>query len=70
MLAIAVALLAGAFALFITPREEEPQIVVPSADVLIEAPSLTARQMERLVARSTGWSTSTPYPTVAGRWYP
>ncbi len=45
-----VALLAGAFALLVTPREEEPQIVVPSADVIIEAPELTARQVERLVA--------------------
>lgn len=46
----ALALIAGAFALMVTPREEEPQIVVPSADVLIEAPGLTARQVERLVA--------------------
>ena len=34
-----VALVAGAFALLQTPREEEPQIVVPVADVLIEAPT-------------------------------
>ena len=45
-----VALLLGVFALLVTPREEEPQIVVPSADVLIEAPGLSARQVERLVA--------------------
>ena len=31
----------GAFALLVTPREEEPQIVVPSADVLIERPGLS-----------------------------
>ena len=37
-----VALTAGAFALINTPREEEPQIVVPLADVLIEAPTLDA----------------------------
>lgn len=47
---MAVALLMGAFALLATPREEEPQIVVPSADVLIDAPGLTVRQVERLVA--------------------
>ncbi len=45
-----VALAMGAFALVVTPREEEPQIVVPSADVLINAPGLSARQVERLVA--------------------
>lgn len=47
---MSLALVAGAFALLATPREEEPQIVVPSADVLIHAPDLTARQVERLVA--------------------
>jgi len=50
LLLMLVALLAGAFALIVTPREEEPQIVVPSADVLIQAPGLSARQVERLVA--------------------
>ena len=30
------ALVLGAIALFYTPREEEPQIVVPMVDVLIE----------------------------------
>jgi multidrug efflux pump subunit AcrB len=44
------ALVAGGFALIMTPREEEPQIVVPVADVLIEAPTLGAREIERLVA--------------------
>ena len=44
-----VALAAGAFALIKTPREEEPQIVVPVADVLIQAPTLDAEQVERLV---------------------
>ncbi|MEZ5553293.1 MAG: efflux RND transporter permease subunit [Pseudomonadales bacterium] len=39
----------GLAALVLTPREEEPQIVVPSADVLIDAPGLDARQVERLV---------------------
>ncbi|MGE0623699.1 MAG: efflux RND transporter permease subunit [Pseudomonadales bacterium] len=50
LLLMLAALLAGAFALVVTPREEEPQIVVPSADVLIDAPGLSARQVERLVA--------------------
>ena len=38
---------AGIYALQQTPREEEPQIVVPMVDVLIEAPGLSAGQVER-----------------------
>ncbi|MCB1745707.1 MAG: efflux RND transporter permease subunit [Gammaproteobacteria bacterium] len=44
------ALILGAVALVVTPREEEPQIVVPLADVLIRAPGLDADQVERQVA--------------------
>ncbi|TCO75900.1 efflux RND transporter permease subunit [Chromatocurvus halotolerans] len=43
------ALLAGVLALQLTPREEEPQIVVPMVDVLVDAPGLSARQTERQV---------------------
>lgn len=50
LLLMLAALLLGAMALILTPREEEPQIVVPSADVLVDAPGLSARQVERLVA--------------------
>jgi multidrug efflux pump subunit AcrB len=49
MAIIVLALVAGLFALQLMPREEEPQIVVPMVDVLVEAPSLTARQVERQV---------------------
>jgi multidrug efflux pump subunit AcrB len=42
-------LLAGILALMFTPREEEPQIVVPMVDVLVEAPGLSATQVERQV---------------------
>ncbi|MBN7798835.1 efflux RND transporter permease subunit [Parahaliea mediterranea] len=45
-----VGLLAGALALYLTPREEEPQIVVPMIDVLVEAPGLNAAQVERQVS--------------------
>lgn len=45
-----VALVAGIAALALTPREEEPQIAVPIADVVIQAPGLGARQVERQVA--------------------
>ncbi|MFT5313411.1 MAG: multidrug efflux pump subunit AcrB, partial [Paraglaciecola sp.] len=41
------AVLAGAMALNFTPREEEPQIVVPMIDVWVEVPNLSARQVER-----------------------
>jgi multidrug efflux pump subunit AcrB len=44
-----VAILAGIFALQYTPREEEPQIVVPMLDVLVSAPGLSAEQVERQV---------------------
>jgi multidrug efflux pump subunit AcrB len=44
-----VCLLAGAVSLALTPREEEPQIVVPTADLLIRAPGLSNSQVERQV---------------------
>jgi multidrug efflux pump subunit AcrB len=43
------ALLAGAMALQLTPREEEPQIVVPMVDVLVTVPGASAQQVERQV---------------------
>lgn len=46
---MALALLVGAAALWLTPKEEDPQIVVPMADVLIQAPGLSAKQVERQV---------------------
>lgn len=46
---VLVSLLLGAAALFITPREEEPQIVVPMADVIVDAPGLSAAEVERQV---------------------
>lgn len=43
------AIVAGLIALQFTPREEEPQIVVPMVDVLVSAPGLSAVQVERQV---------------------
>jgi len=43
------ALVAGLIALQYTPREEEPQIVVPMLDVLVSAPGLSAEQVARQV---------------------
>ena len=39
----------GMLALQFTPREEEPQIVVPMVSVLVSAPGLEAKQVERQV---------------------
>lgn len=39
----------GSAALWLTPKEEDPQIVVPMADVLISAPGLSAQQVENQV---------------------
>lgn len=56
------ALLVGVIALYLTPREEDPQIVVPMADVMVSAPGLSARQvatqvtepLERLLSQIDG----------------
>jgi multidrug efflux pump subunit AcrB len=45
-----VALLLGAFAIAVTPREEEPQINVTMANVLIPFPGASARNVEQMVA--------------------
>ncbi|MGB5746810.1 MAG: efflux RND transporter permease subunit [Desulfobacterales bacterium] len=45
-----VAFVGGMVALLITAREEEPQIIVPIADVLVAAPGLSAEQVERQIA--------------------
>ncbi|HEY5998206.1 MAG TPA: efflux RND transporter permease subunit [bacterium] len=42
-------LLLGAIAVFVTPREEEPQIVVPMMDVFVAYPGATAREVEERV---------------------
>ncbi|MGD8110259.1 efflux RND transporter permease subunit [Vibrio sp. TRT 17S01] len=39
----------GVAALWLTPKEEDPQIVVPMADVLVSAPGLRAAQVEKQV---------------------
>lgn len=43
-------LVVGAAALAVTPREEDPQIVVPLADVYVDFPGHTAHEVEQLVA--------------------
>ncbi|MBI2277587.1 MAG: efflux RND transporter permease subunit [Dechloromonas sp.] len=46
-----VAFLLGVFATLVTPREEEPQIDVTMADVLVAFPGASAKEVENLVAR-------------------
>uniref|UniRef100_Q47AQ9 Acriflavin resistance protein n=1 Tax=Dechloromonas aromatica (strain RCB) TaxID=159087 RepID=Q47AQ9_DECAR len=46
-----VAFLMGLFATLVTPREEEPQIDVTMADVLVAFPGASAKDVENLVAR-------------------
>jgi multidrug efflux pump subunit AcrB len=43
------AMLLGAFAVLQTPREEEPQIIVPMMDVFVEMPGATAKEVEERV---------------------
>jgi multidrug efflux pump subunit AcrB len=50
ILLIIVSLAAGAAALIVTPREEEPQIVVPLADVLVTYPGGSAEEVEKRVS--------------------
>ena len=44
---VAGALLAGAFAIWMIPREEEPQIVVPMLDVLVQMPGASAAEVQQ-----------------------
>ncbi|HMB54404.1 MAG TPA: efflux RND transporter permease subunit, partial [Thermoanaerobaculia bacterium] len=48
-LLVVAALLAGAFAVLVTPREEEPQIAVPMIDVFVGLPGASASEVERRV---------------------
>jgi multidrug efflux pump subunit AcrB len=46
---VILSLVLGTFALLHTPREEEPQIVVPLADVVVDVPGASAQEVESLV---------------------
>ncbi|MBZ5513654.1 MAG: efflux RND transporter permease subunit [Acidobacteriia bacterium] len=48
-LAMLFSVLLGAFAILLTPREEEPQIIVPMMDVFVEMPGATAQEVEERV---------------------
>ncbi len=48
-LMVLASLLLGIFAVVVTPREEEPQIVVPMIDVMVGYPGASAREVEERV---------------------
>jgi multidrug efflux pump subunit AcrB len=49
-LVIMAALLLGGFAIWQTPREEEPQIVVPMLDVMVQMPGASADEVQQRVS--------------------
>jgi len=50
-LMVLASILLGIFAVVVTPREEEPQIVVPMIDVMVAYPGASAREVEERVTR-------------------
>jgi multidrug efflux pump subunit AcrB len=50
ILLIILSLAVGVIALLVTPREEEPQIVVPVADVIVQVPGASVEEVEKQVA--------------------
>ena len=50
MVFILVSIAAGVVALVVTPREEEPQIIVAAANVMVSFPGHTAQDVEQLVS--------------------
>ncbi|PPD36493.1 MAG: acriflavine resistance protein B, partial [Methylomonas sp.] len=49
LLFLIISLLAGAVALILTPREEDPQIVVPVMDVFVQVPGAGSEEVEKQV---------------------
>jgi multidrug efflux pump subunit AcrB len=49
-LIVLTSLLLGLFAVLATPREEEPQIVVPFADILVEMPGAGSKEVEERIS--------------------
>src|SRR5512137_894447 len=50
-LLVIAALLLGLFAVLVTPREEEPQILVPMFDVFVSYPGASSKEVEERVTR-------------------
>ena len=50
-LIILASIILGLFAVVVTPREEEPQIIVPMADVFVQYPGASAKDVEARVTK-------------------
>lgn len=50
-LIILASIILGIFAVVVTPREEEPQIIVPMADVFVQAPGMSAHEVEARITK-------------------
>lgn len=50
VLLILIMIIAGVASLTLTPREEEPQIVVPLADIIVQMPGASAEEVEQQVS--------------------
>jgi multidrug efflux pump subunit AcrB len=50
-LIVIAALLLGVFAIYVTPREEEPQIIVPMVDVFVQFPGASAEEVDERVIK-------------------
>ncbi len=50
-LIVIASLVLGVYAVIVTPREEEPQIVVPMIDVMVSYPGASAKEVEELVTK-------------------
>ncbi len=51
LLIMAFAFLAGVFAFLVTPREENPKIVVPAANVIVTKPGASPAEIEQLIVK-------------------
>ncbi len=51
LLIIVFALLAGIFAFLVTPVEENPQIVVPAANIIVSKPGASPKEVEELIVK-------------------
>jgi multidrug efflux pump subunit AcrB len=50
-LIVLASIILGLFSMAVTPREEEPQIIVPMADVFVQYPGATAQEVEARVTK-------------------
>lgn len=51
LLIIMFALITGVFAFIVTPREENPQIIVPAANIIISKPGASPKEIEQLIVK-------------------